>query len=175
MALRFGLEFDLRQIEKDTPGFIYTEYFHTMMYLKFATYITKVSKDKALIAATELLKDTFKIRVAAHYKNKEDIIQLTPAGYGMFSKAEYVGKAGQILKNGGPFMISERLYTMILEKDGINKLIVLLYQKATELLEKKNLKNLMERINEKIFSLLICSMLLSSCSNAKKIQSMKAS
>jgi hypothetical protein len=53
MALRFGLEFDLRQIEKDTPGFIYTEYFHTMMYLKFATYITKVSKDKALIAATE--------------------------------------------------------------------------------------------------------------------------
>lgn len=116
MALRFGLEFDLRQIEKYTPGFIYTEYFHTMMYLKFATYITKVSKDKALIAATELLKDTFKIRVAAHYKNKEDIIQLTPAGYGMFSKAEYVGKAGQILKNGGPFMISERLYTMIFGK-----------------------------------------------------------
>ena len=81
MALRFGLEFDLRQIEKDTPGFIYTEYFHTMMYLKFATYITKVSKDKALIAATELLKDTFKIRVAAHYKNKEDIIQLNRTGF----------------------------------------------------------------------------------------------
>lgn len=87
-----------------------------MMYLKFATYIVRVSKDKALIAAIELLQYTFKIRVAAHYRNKEDIIQLTPAGYGMFSKAEYVGKAGQILKNGGPFMISEKLYTMIFEK-----------------------------------------------------------
>ena len=116
MALRFGLEFDLRQIEKDNPGFIYTEYFHTMMYLNFATYLVKTSKDKALIAATELLTDTFKIRVAAHYKNMEDIIELAPAGYGMFSKAEYVGKAGLILRNRGPFMISERLYMMIFGK-----------------------------------------------------------
>ena len=31
MALRFGLEFDLKEIEKNSPGLIYTEYFHTMM------------------------------------------------------------------------------------------------------------------------------------------------
>jgi hypothetical protein len=57
---------------------------------------------------------------------------------------------------------------MILEKDGINKLIVLLYQKATELLEKKNLKNLMERINEKDLLSINLFYTSSSCSNAKK-------
>lgn len=75
MALRFGLEFDLREIEKSTPGLIYTEYFHTMMYLRFASYLYRISRDKALIAATELLKDSFKIRVAAHYKNLEDMAE----------------------------------------------------------------------------------------------------
>ena len=116
MALRFGLEFDLRQIEKDNPGLIYTEYFHTMMYLKFATYLYEISTDKALIAATELLKDSFDIRVAAHYKNLEDIIQLTPAGYGIFDKARYTALAMNNRRNRGPFMIGQRLYQMIFNK-----------------------------------------------------------
>lgn len=62
MALRFGLEFDLKEIEKNSPGLIYTEYFHTMMYLRFASYLYRISRDKALIVATELLKDSFSIR-----------------------------------------------------------------------------------------------------------------
>ncbi|WP_445115335.1 hypothetical protein [Acinetobacter sp. WZC-1] len=47
----------------------------------------------------------------------EDIVSLTPAGYGMFSKAEYIGRAGQISNNRGQFMISERLYIMIFGKN----------------------------------------------------------
>lgn len=116
MALRFGLEFDLREIEKSTPGLIYTEYFHTMMYLRFASYLYRISRDKALIAATELLKDSFKIRVAAHYKNLEDIIELAPAGYGIFEQARYVALAANNRDNRGPIMIGHRLYQMIFKK-----------------------------------------------------------
>ncbi|MGK9156440.1 hypothetical protein [Acinetobacter radioresistens] len=116
MALRFGLEFDLREIEKSTPGLIYTEYFHTLMYLRFSTYLHKISRDKALIAATELLKDSFDIRVAAHYKNLEDIIKLTPAGYGIFDKAKYTALATNNRTNRGALMIGHRLYQMIFNK-----------------------------------------------------------
>ncbi|OBM18142.1 hypothetical protein A9933_05075 [Acinetobacter baumannii] len=116
MALRFGLEFDLREIEKATPGLIYTEYFHTMMYLRFATYLYKIATDKALIAASELLKDSFKIRVAAHYKNLEDIIELTPAGYGFFERGTYTALATNNRNNRGPIMIGHRLYQMIFKK-----------------------------------------------------------
>lgn len=116
MALRFGLEFDLREIEKATPGLIYTEYFHTMMYLRFATYLYRIATDKALVAATELLKDSFKIRVAAHYKNLEDIIELTPAGYGFFERGTYTALATNNRNNRGPIMIGHRLYQMIFKK-----------------------------------------------------------
>jgi hypothetical protein len=116
MALRFGLEFDLKAIEKDTPGLIYTEYFHTLMYLRFSTYLYKISRDKALIASTELLKDSFDIRVAAHYKNLEDIIKLTPAGYGIFDKARYTALATNNRINRGALMIGHRLYQMIFNK-----------------------------------------------------------
>ncbi|MDC5355707.1 hypothetical protein OHW66_14415 [Acinetobacter baumannii] len=116
MALRFGLEFDLREIEKATPGLIYTEYFHTMMYLRFATYLYRIATDKALTAATELLKDSFKIRVAAHYKNLEDIIELTPAGYGIFDQGRYTALATNNRNNRGPIMIGHRLYQMIFKK-----------------------------------------------------------
>ncbi|MDC5098216.1 hypothetical protein OHW41_20020 [Acinetobacter baumannii] len=116
MALRFGLEFDLREIEKATPGLIYTEYFHTMMYLRFATYLYRIATDKALVAATELLKDSFKIRVAAHYKNLEDIIELAPAGHGIFDKGRYTALAANNKDNRGPIMIGHRLYQMIFKK-----------------------------------------------------------
>ncbi|MDC5043724.1 hypothetical protein NRA10_16240 [Acinetobacter baumannii] len=116
MALRFGLEFDLREIEKATPGLIYTEYFHTMMYLRFATYLYRIATDKALVAATELLKDSFKIRVAAHYKNLEDIIELAPAGHGFFDKGRYTALAANNKDNRGPIMIGHRLYQMIFKK-----------------------------------------------------------
>lgn len=117
MALRFGLEFDLKQIEKNTPGLIYTQYFHTMMYLRFASYLYRISRDKALIAATELLKDSFKIRVAAHYKNLEDIVELAPAGYGIFDQARYTALAMNNRSNRGPIMIGHRLYQMIFKKN----------------------------------------------------------
>ncbi|MCH7306121.1 hypothetical protein MMP74_17360 [Acinetobacter sp. NIPH 1869] len=116
MALRFGLEFDLKEIEKSNPGLIYTEYFHTLMYLRFSTYLYKISRDKALIAATELLKDSFDIRVTAHYKNLEDIIKLTPAGYGIFDKARYIALATNNRSNRGALMIGHRLYQMIFNK-----------------------------------------------------------
>ena len=116
MALRFGLEFDLKEIEKNSPGLIYTEYFHTMMYLRFASYLYRISRDKALIVATELLKDSFSIRVAAHYKNLEDIIQLSPTGYGIFGSARYTALAMNTRRNRGPFMIGQRLYQMIFNK-----------------------------------------------------------
>lgn len=116
MALRFGLEFDLKKIDKETPGLIYTEYFHTLMYLRFSTYLYEISRDKSLIAATELLKDSFSIRVTAHYKNMEDIIKLTPAGYGIFDKAKYTALATNNRLNRGAFMIGQRLYHMIFNK-----------------------------------------------------------
>lgn len=116
MALRYGLEFDLRQIDGDNPGFIYTDYFHTMMYLNFATYLRKNAKGEAGKAVSELMGDTFKIRVAAHYKKIEEIVELTPAGYGVFEKAKYTGYAMNNMRNRGPFMISSRLYEMIFGK-----------------------------------------------------------
>ncbi|CAP02690.1 hypothetical protein ABSDF3423 [Acinetobacter baumannii SDF] len=119
MALRFGLEFDLREIEKATPGLIYTEYFHTMMYLRFATYLYRIATDKALVAATELLKDSFKIRVAAHYKNLEDIIELAPAGHGIFDKGRYTALAANNKDNRGPIMIGHRLYQMIFNVNSV--------------------------------------------------------
>ncbi|EXB83635.1 hypothetical protein J542_1929 [Acinetobacter baumannii 299505] len=39
------------------------------------------------------MKDSFKIRVAAHYKNLEDIIELAPAGHGIFDKGRYTALA----------------------------------------------------------------------------------
>lgn len=116
MALRFGLEFDLRQIDRDNPGFIYTEYFHTMMYLNFATYLRTNSKNNALKAIAELMSDGYKLRVAAHYKNMEDIIELTPAGWGFFNKGQYVAHAEATIVNQGPYIISQRLYQLIFGK-----------------------------------------------------------
>lgn len=113
MALRFGLEFDLNKIERDTPGLIYTEYFHTLMYLNFATYLRINSKNGALKAVAELMSDGYKLRVAAHYKNMEDIVQLSPAGWGVFSKAQYVAHAEAAIMNNGPYIISQRLYRLL--------------------------------------------------------------
>lgn len=116
MALRFGLEFDLKEINKDNPGFIYTEYFHTMMYLNFATYLRTNSTSNALKAVGELMSDSYKLRVEAHYKNMEEILKLTPAGWGVFSKAQYIAHAESTIANNGPFIISHRLYQLIFKK-----------------------------------------------------------
>lgn len=116
MALRFGLEFDLSEINKNNPGFIYTEYFHTMMYLKFAIYIRTTSQRNALKAVGELMSDGYKLRVAAQYKNMEDIVQLSPAGWGFFSKGQYIAHAEATIANKGPFIISYRLYQLIFKK-----------------------------------------------------------
>ena len=132
LFLRFGLEFDLRQIDRDNPGFIYTEYFHTMMYLNFATYLRTNSKNNALKAIAELMSDGYKLRVAAHYKNMEDIIELTPAGWGFFNKGQYVAHAEATIVNQGPYIISQRLYQLIFgKKNGINKPMNYVDQKDT--------------------------------------------
>ena len=113
MALHFGLQFDLREIEKDNPGLIYTEYFHTLMYLRFSSYLRNVALNKAGKALFELAKDTFDIRVAAHYKDLEDIVKLTPSGIGLFDKAAYVAFAKAIPMNRGAFYIDQVMYEIV--------------------------------------------------------------
>lgn len=90
---------------------------HLEGYSRFASYLYRISRDKALIAATELLKDSFDIRVAAHYKDLKEIIKLSPAGYGIFDKARYTAMAVGNRDNRGPYMIGHRLYQMIFNKN----------------------------------------------------------
>lgn len=113
MALHFGLQFDLREIEKETPGLIYTEYFHTLMYLRFSSYLKSIASSKAGKAILELSKDVFEIRTAAHYKDLEDIIKLTPSGMGIFDKAAYVAFAQAISINRGVFYIDQVMYEVV--------------------------------------------------------------
>lgn len=113
MALHFGLQFDLREIEKATPGLIYTEYFHTLMYLRFASYITDVSTSRAGKALFELAKDVFEIRAAANYKDIPEIVKLAPTGMGLFDKARYVGLAEAVKLNRGPFYIDQVMYEVV--------------------------------------------------------------
>lgn len=113
MALHFGLQFDLREIEASTPGLIYTEYFHTLMYLRFASYLKNVATSRAGKAIIELSKDVFDIRVAANYKDIEGLVKLAPSGMGMYSKASYVAYAAAIPMNRGPFYIDQVLYEVV--------------------------------------------------------------
>ncbi|KRI63540.1 hypothetical protein APC62_00485 [Acinetobacter pittii] len=113
MALHFGLQFDLREIEKATPGLIYTEYFHTLMYLRFASYITDVATSRAGKALFELAKDVFEIRAAANYKDIPEIVKLAPTGMGLFDKARYVGLAEAVKLNRGPFYIDQVMYEVV--------------------------------------------------------------
>lgn len=113
MALHFGLQFDLKEIEKTTPGLIYTEYFHTLMYLRFASYIRNVAGSRAGKAIFELMKKSFEIRVAAHYKDIDKIIKLKPSGMGLFDKARYGAMAEAIIFNRGPFYIDQVMYEVV--------------------------------------------------------------
>jgi len=113
MALHFGLQFDLREIEESTPGLIYTEYFHTLMYLRFASYLKNVATSRAGKAIIELSKDVFDIRVAANYRDIEGLIKLAPSGMSMYSKASYVAYAEAIPMNRGPFYIDQVMYEVV--------------------------------------------------------------
>lgn len=113
MALHFGLQFDLREIEKETPGLIYTEYFHTLMYLRFASYIRHVAGSRANKAIAELMKETFEIRVTVHGKNVKEAIKLVPSSLGVFDSARYAATAEAIIFNRGPFYIDQVLYDTV--------------------------------------------------------------
>nr|WP_174507382.1 hypothetical protein [Acinetobacter sp. Marseille-Q1620] len=113
MALHFGLQFDLREIEKETPGLIHTEYFHTLMYLRFASYLKSVATSRAGKALFELSKEVFEIRVAASYKDIAKIKKLVPSGIGIFDRAKYVAMAEAIPINRGPFFIDQVLYEVV--------------------------------------------------------------
>lgn len=121
MALHFGLQFDLREIEKETPGLIYTEYFHSLMYLRFASYIRNVAGSRAGKAIMELMKQTFDIRVSAHKKDVNEVIKLAPSGMGFFDSARYAACAEAIILNHGPFYVDQVLYDTVFGNGKVKK------------------------------------------------------
>lgn len=104
LAIRFGLEFDLRQFSDE----VLERYsFHTMMYLKFTLYAQKHSRNKGAEMITELAKDTFKARMAIAKQNFGEIIDLALSNA---SKPVLAANALATYTNNGPYGINEYMY-----------------------------------------------------------------
>ncbi|EPF72147.1 hypothetical protein [Acinetobacter rudis] len=104
LAIRFGLEFDLRQFNESMLG---RYSFHTMMYLRFTMYAQKHSLDDGGKFIIELSKDTLKARVAISKRNFGEVVDLSLSNA---SKPVLAGNAIAMHANRGPYYINENLY-----------------------------------------------------------------
>ncbi|MEG0528518.1 MAG: hypothetical protein RR531_13480 [Longicatena sp.] len=104
LAIRFGLEYDLRQF---SDALLERYSFHTMMYLKFTLYTQKHSRNKGAEMILELAKDSFTARMAIAKKNFGEIIDLALSNA---SKPVLVANALAVFTNNGPFGINEYMY-----------------------------------------------------------------
>jgi len=107
LAIRFGLEYDLRQFSET----VLERYsFHTMMYLKFTMYAQKHSLNEGSTFIRELAKDSFTARMAIAKKNFGEVIDLTLSNA---NKPVLAGNAIAIHENNGPYLINENMYKKV--------------------------------------------------------------
>lgn len=110
LAIRFGLEYDLRQFNESTLG---RYSFHTMMYLRFTMYVQKHSLKEGEKFILELAKDTLKARVAISKRNFGEVFDLALSNA---SKPVLTGNAVALSRNNGPFYINEAIYKSIFSR-----------------------------------------------------------